>query len=278
MKRAGVMGWPVAHSRSPLVHGFWLREHRIDGEYLLLPVPPEELATSLRALPARGFAGCNLTIPHKEAALALVDCVDERAARIGAVNTIVVLPDGRLEGRNTDAFGFHANLVQTLPAWRAAAGPAVVLGAGGGARAVVIALIDAGAPEIRLVNRSAEHAAVLAAALGDRVSLHGWEARHDVLAGAALLVNATPLGQTGQPPLTLRLDALPDGAVVNDIVYVPLETQLLRAARQRGNPAVDGLGMLLHQARAGFAAWFGAMPEVTPALRQAVMADLARRQ
>jgi shikimate dehydrogenase len=269
------MGWPVAHSRSPLVHGFWLREHRIDGEYLALPVPPGDLARHLRALPAEGYAGCNLTIPHKEAALGIVDRVDERAARIGAVNTVVVLPDGRLEGRNTDAFGFHANLVQALPHWRADAGPAVVLGAGGAARAVVTALLDAGAPEIRLVNRSGPHAAALAAAHGVRVRCHGWEERAAVLAGAAFLVNTTPLGQAGQSPLVLSLDTLPDQAVVNDIVYVPLETALLTAARQRGNPAVDGLGMLLHQARPGFAAWFGVMPEVTAALRRAVVADLA---
>jgi shikimate dehydrogenase len=277
VKRAGVMGWPVEHSRSPLLHGFWLREHGIDGEYLPLPVPPEDLARSLRTLPERGFTGCNLTIPHKEAALAIVDRVEDQAARIGAVNTIVVLPGGKLEGRNTDAFGFAANLAQALPGWRAAAGPAVVLGAGGAARAVVTALIDSGAPEIRLVNRTAERAAALAAAQGKRVRRHDWDERNQVLAGAALLVNATSLGQTGQPPLELSLDALPHEAVVNDIVYVPLETPLLASARRRGNGVVDGLGMLLHQARPGFAAWFGVMPEVTPALRAALVADLARR-
>jgi len=277
VKRAGVMGWPVAHSRSPLLHGFWLKEHRIDGEYVLLPVRPEELALSLRGLAARGFAGCNLTIPHKEAALAIVDVVDAASARIGAVNTVIVRPDGALEGRNTDAFGFRENLRAAQPGWRAGAGPAVVLGAGGAARAVVAALLDDGACEIRLVNRSRDRAAALAAALGGPIEVVDWARRAEALAGAALLVNTTSLGQTGQPPLELALDALPKEALVNDIVYVPPETPLLAAARRRGNPAVDGLGMLLHQARPAFAAWFGVTPEVTPALRQAVVASLVKR-
>jgi len=277
MKRAGVMGWPVEHSRSPLLHGFWLKEHRIDGAYVLLPVRPEELAAALRGLAARGFAGCNLTIPHKAPALAIVDQVDATAARIGAVNTVIARPDGMLEGRNTDAFGFRENLRAAQPGWRAGAGPAVVLGAGGAARAVVAALLDDGAPEIRLVNRSRDRAAALAAALGGPIELVDWARRAAALAGAALLVNTTSLGMTGQPPLDLALDALPQAALVNDIVYVPLETPLLRAARGRGNPAVDGLGMLLHQARPAFAAWFGVTPEVTPALRQAMAASLASR-
>ena len=277
MKRAGVVGWPVEHSRSPALHGFWLKQYDIDGEYGLLPVKPEELAAALRSLAARGFAGCNLTIPHKQAALALVDRVDASARRIGAVNTIVVESDGSLDGYNTDAFGFHANLTAALPGWRADAGPAVVLGAGGAGRAIVAALLDNGAPEVRLVNRHRDRAAALAAALGGRIEVVDWARRADALAGAALLVNTTSLGMAGQPPLDLALDALPANAAVNDIVYVPMETPLLAAARRRGNPVVDGLGMLLHQARPGFAAWFGVMPEVTPALRQAVMAGLARR-
>ncbi len=277
MKRAGVMGWPVEHSRSPLLHGFWLKEHGIDGEYVLLPVRPGELAPSLRGLAAQGFAGCNLTIPHKGAALAIVDEVDAIAARIGAVNTVVIRPDGTLEGRNTDAFGFYSNLKTTLPGWGADAGPAVVLGAGGGARAVVAALLDNGAAEIRLVNRHRDRAVALAAALGGPIEAVDWARRADALAGAALLVNTTSLGMTGQPPLDLALDALPKAALVNDIVYAPLETPLLAAARRRGNPVVDGLGMLLHQARPAFAAWFGVMPEVTPALRRAMVASLVQR-
>ena len=275
MIRAGVMGWPVEHSRSPVLHRFWLRQHGIDGDYSLLPVPPEGLAMALRALPQCGFAGCNLTLPHKEAALAIVDEVDAVARRIGAINTIVVKPDGALEGRNTDIFGFLANLQLTEPGWRAATGPAVVLGAGGGARAVAAALADAGVAEIRVVNRNRERALALAAALGAPIRIVDWADRDNALAGAALLVNTTSLGMAGQPSLALALDALPGTAVVYDIVPVPPMTPLLIAARARGNPVVDGLGMLLHQARHGFAAWFGVLPEVTPALRMAVAATLS---
>lgn len=277
MIRAGVMGWPVEHSRSPELHGFWLEQYRIAGEYVLLSVPPERLEAALRALPTDGFAGCNLTLPHKEQALRLVDRADATARRIGAVNTIVVAADGTLEGRNTDAFGFHENLVTTVPGFRAAAGPAVVLGAGGAARAVVTSLLDQGTTEIRLLNRHRERAEALAAALGGPITVLDWKERAAALDHAALLVNATSLGQAGQPALALPLDVLPKGAVVNDIVYVPLETPLLAAARARGNSVVDGLGMLLHQARPAFAAWFGVMPEVTPELRRRIMASLAPR-
>jgi shikimate dehydrogenase len=277
MIRAGVMGWPVAHSRSPLLHGYWLEHHKIAGAYELMPVPPETLADALRALPTRGFAGCNLTLPHKEAALALVDRVDATARRIGAVNTIVVGADGTLEGRNTDAFGFRAHLAAAAPAWNAHRGPAVVLGAGGAARAVVAALLDDGVAELRLANRNRERAAALAASLGGAVTVVDWRKRADALAGASLLVNATSLGQSGQPPLDLALDALPESAVVYDIVYAPLLTPLLAAASARGNPTVDGLGMLLHQARPAFAAWFGVMPEVTPGLRARAVASLEGR-
>ncbi|HKW53968.1 MAG TPA: shikimate dehydrogenase [Stellaceae bacterium] len=271
------MGWPVEHSRSPLLHGFWLNQHKIDGDYRLLPVRPEDLRAALRDLATQGFAGCNLTVPHKQAALAIVDEVDAAAARIGAVNTVIVRRDGTLEGRNTDAFGFRENLRAAQPAWQAGTGPAVVLGAGGAARAVVAALLDDGAPAIRLVNRSHDRAGALASALGGPIEVIDWPRRYDALAGAALLVNTTSLGMTGQPPLDLALDALPRTAVVNDIVYAPLDTALLSAARRRGNLVVDGLGMLLHQARPAFAAWFGVMPEVTPALRQAVVASLVAR-
>jgi shikimate dehydrogenase len=276
MIRAGVMGWPVEHSRSPVLHRFWLRQYAIAGDYTLLPVPPEGLEAALRALPKRNFAGCNLTLPHKEAALAIIDEVEAVARRIGAVNTIVVRRDGTLEGRNTDAYGFLAHLQQTQPGWHAAAGPVVVLGAGGGARAVVAALMDAGVAEIRLVNRHRERATTLAAALSAPVRIVDWADRADALTGTALLVNTTSLGMAGQPSLTLALDALPETAVVYDIVPVPLITPLLAAAAARGNAVVEGLGMLLHQARHGFAAWFGVLPEVTPALRAAVVATLDR--
>jgi len=274
MIHAGVMGWPVEHSRSPALHGFWLRHYGIAGAYVKLPVPPEGLGAALRALPEKGFAGCNLTLPHKEAALAIIDHVDASARRIGAVNTIVVRTDRTLEGRNTDAFGFFANLHTGAPDWRADGGVAVVLGAGGAARAVVAALLDAGAPEIRLLNRHRARAESLAMALGGTIRVLDWDAREHSLAGAALLVNTTSLGMRGAPPLDLSLDALDPAAVVNDIVYVPLETPLLAAARRRGNTAVDGLGMLLHQARPAFAAWFGIMPEVTGELRRTIEATL----
>lgn len=273
-KIAGVMGWPVSHSRSPLLHGFWLDRYRLDGAYVPLAVRPERLAEALRALPALGFGGCNLAIPHKEAALALMDRLDPMAARIGAVNTVVVAGDGSLEGRNTDAYGFIEQLREARPQYRAAAGPAVVLGAGGAARAVVAALIGAGAPEIRLVNRTRRRAEALAAAFGGAIEVTDWARRAEALAGAALLVNATSLGMSGQAPLEIDLGALATSAVVYDIVYVPLETPLLGAARARGNATVDGLGMLLHQARPGFAAWFGIEPEVTAELRAAIEATL----
>ena len=273
---AGVMGWPIEHSRSPRLHGFWLERHGINGAYLPFPVAPDTLAEALRALPVLGLRGVNLTIPHKETALALCDDVADQAARIGAVNTIVVGADGRLAGSNTDAFGFIENIRQ-YSAWQAAAGPAVMIGAGGAARAVAVALIDAGVPALRIVNRTIARAEALAAALATpatAVSVHDWSDRAALLDGAALLVNTTSLGMHGQPPLDLELDALPADAVVNDIVYVPLETPLLRAAAARGNSVVDGLGMLLHQARPGFEQWFGVRPEVDDELRRFVLADL----
>jgi shikimate dehydrogenase len=270
-KIAGVMGWPVAHSRSPALHGFWLAEYGIDGAYVPLPVRPKDLWRALQALPLLGFAGCNLTIPHKKAALEVMDEIDVTAERTGAVNTVVVDRHGRLVGSNTDGFGFLEALRAAVPGWTAARGPAVVLGAGGAARGVVAALIDDGAPEIRLVNRTPARAAALVTELEGPVRVIAWHERAQSLAGAALLVNATSLGMEGQPPLELPLDPLPSDAVVNDIVYVPLETSLLAAARARGNPVVDGLDMLLHQARPGFAAWFGVEPKVTPALRAAVL-------
>jgi shikimate dehydrogenase len=226
----------------------------------------------LRALPALGFSGCNLTIPHKEAALAIVDRVDPVARRIGAMNCVVVAPDGSLEGQNHDAFGFAESIREAQPNWRADAGPIVVIGAGGGARAVLVSLIDQGAREIRLVNRTPARAAALQRDLGGPITALAWEKREDALAGAAMLVNTTNQGMVGTPPLDLALDALPPTALVSDIVYIPRETALLAAARKRGNPAVNGLGMLLHQARPAFRAWFGIMPDVTPELRAMIEA------
>jgi shikimate dehydrogenase len=275
---AGIMGWPVAHSRSPALHGFWLAEHGADGAYVPLAVPPDRLEQALRALPALGFRGCNLTIPHKQAALRVMDRIDPFAQRIGAMNTVIVAADGSLEGSNTDVFGFRENLREQAAGWRPAAGPAVVLGAGGSARSVIAALNAAGVSEIRLVNRTLDRAAVLArelAAPETGISVHPWDSRAEVLRGAGILVNTTSLGMDKEPPLDIDLSALPETAVVVDIVYVPLETGLLKAARRRGYRVVDGLGMLLHQGRPGFAAWFGAAPQVTPALRAAMLATFA---
>jgi shikimate dehydrogenase len=270
--RAGVIGWPVAHSRSPALHGFWLRRYRIDGSYERFAVPPPELGRFVRGLPAGGYRGANVTLPHKEEALALMDRLEPSARRVGAVNTIVVAGDGALVGSNTDGFGFVESLREGAPEFTLDAGPAVVLGAGGAARAIVAALVDGGAPELRLVNRSRERAEALAEAIGGPIRIFSWAERAQALDGAALLVNTTSLGMQGQSPLELDLARLPPEAVVNDIVYTPLETALLAAARRRGNRVVDGLGMLLHQARPGFAAWFGVEPEVTPELRRAVLA------
>jgi shikimate dehydrogenase len=274
---AGIMGWPVAHSRSPLLHGFWLDETGTDGAYVPLPVRPERIEQALRALPALGFRGCNLTIPHKQTALHIADWVEPLARRIGAVNTIVVAPDGTLEASNTDIFGFRENLREAAPHWDPGAGPAVILGAGGSARAVVAALTDAGVAEIRIVNRTLARAEILARDLGisaTRITVHPWSEVRNAQRHAGLLVNTTSLGMTGEPPLVLDL-SLPPTAPVVDIVYVPLETDLLSAARRRGNPTVDGLGMLLHQGRPGFEAWFGAVVRVTPELRAAIVATLA---
>ena len=298
---AGVIGWPVGHSRSPRLHGFWLDYHHIDGAYVPLPVHPGDFEVVLRALPRMGFRGANVTVPHKEAALALVDHVEPLAKRIGAVNTLVIRDDGSIEGRNTDAFGFIENLRHGAPGFSAIKGPAVVLGAGGAARAVVAALLDDGCPEIRLLNRTRERADELAVDLSPqaepelsvgsflgiagpisplggmvvtefppRVVVEDWDNRAAALSGATLLVNTTTLGMSGQAPLDLPLDALPREAVVTDIVYAPLLTDLLARAQARGNPVVDGLGMLLHQARPGFAAWFDVQPEVTAELRRFV--------
>jgi shikimate dehydrogenase len=267
---AGVMGWPVMHSRSPVLHGYLLSHHGLRGAYVPLAIPPERLAGALRGLAPLGFSGCNLTIPHKERALAVVDEIDPVARRIGAISCIAVREDGSLWGTNNDAFGFVENVRQQQPAWRADAGPAVVIGAGGGARAVAWSLADRGARDIRVVNRTPERAEALARDFGPPVTAVAWDDRHAALRDAAMLVNTTSQGMVGNAPLDLSLEGLPAHALVCDIVYVPLETPLLAAARQRGNPTVDGLGMLLHQARPAWRAWFGIDPEITPDLRATV--------
>ncbi|PWC32258.1 shikimate dehydrogenase [Azospirillum sp. TSO35-2] len=275
-KLAGVMGWPIGHSRSPRLHGWWLQHYGIDGAYVPLAVAPERAEQAIRALPALGFRGCNVTVPLKEIAFRTVDRLDDTARRMGAVNTIVVAEDGALEGGNTDGFGFLENLRAEQPDWTAERGPAVVVGAGGAARAVVVALLDAGAPEVRLINRTRTRAEELAADLAavgvtGAVTVVDWVSRETALDGVALLVNTTTQGMAGQPALDLSLRALPVSALVNDIVYVPLETPLLAEAGARGNPVAGGIGMLLHQARPGFKAWFGVEPQVTAELTRFVL-------
>ena len=259
---AGVMGWPVMHSRSPALHNYWFAQSRLAGTYVPLAIRPGDLESALRALAPLGFSGCNLTIPHKERALAIVDAVDPVARRIGAISCVVVRPDGSLSGTNNDCYGFVQNILQHHPDWRADRGPIAVIGAGGGARAVVYSLAERGARDIRVVNRTVERADALAREFGPPVYVIAWDERHRALEGAAMLVNTTSQGMVGQPPLDLDLGRLPTSALVCDIVYVPLDTPLLAAARLRGNRTVDGLGMLLHQARPAWHAWFGLEPQV----------------
>ncbi|WP_184042326.1 shikimate dehydrogenase [Roseospira visakhapatnamensis] len=272
---AGVIGWPIGHSRSPRLHGTWLAWYGIDGAYVPLPTPPDRADEALRALPALGLVGANVTVPHKERAFRACDTLTDRARRVGAVNTLSITEMGGLHGDSTDGFGFLENLRHGAPGWDVTRGPAVVLGAGGAARAVCAALLEAGAPAVRVLNRTVARAETLVADLdeGGVMTVAPLADAAAALIDAALLVNTTSLGMVGQPSLVLDLAPLPPDALVNDLVYAPLETPLLAAARARGNGVVDGLGMLLHQGRPGFQAWFGVDPEVTPALRRAVLDD-----
>lgn len=269
---AGLLGFPVAHSRSPVIHNHWLAQHGIPGRYVLFPVPPEKLEDAVRGLAALRMRGCNVTTPHKQAIFPLLDRVDDLARRIGAVNTVVVEQDGSLTGFNNDGNGFVQSLRDADPAWRPDSGPILVLGAGGAARAVVASLAAQGAREIRIANRTPGKAREIADAVGPMVQVVPWEQREDALDGIAALANATSLGTADKPPLAIALDRLPQRAVVGDLIYVPPETPLLAAARARGNVTVNGLGLLLNQARPAFKAWFGVMPEITPALRAAIQA------
>ena len=267
---AGVMGWPVMHSRSPMLHGYWFKRHNLAGTYVPLAIRPEGLVAALRALHPLGFAGCNLTIPHKERAMAIVDEVDTLAKSIGAISCVVVRADGSLSGTNNDCYGFIQNVRQEQPGWRPDVGPIVVIGAGGGSRAVCYGLAQEGAREIRLVNRTLARAKGIAEEFGGPIKALPWEQRHDALEGAAMVVNATSCGMVGQGALDLELDKLPKTALAADIIYIPLETPFLAAARKRGNPTVNGLGMLLNQGRPAWKAWFGIEPEVTAELRAMV--------
>jgi len=272
-RAACVIGWPVEHSRSPLIHNYWLRHYGIAGEYRREAVPPDKFAAFVVALAARGYVGANVTVPHKEAALALSQ-PDERACAVGAANTLWL--DGEtLRSTNTDVEGFLANLDAGAPDWDKALSKAVVLGAGGAARAVVYALVTRGVERLVLVNRTRARAELLREAFGTRVEVAGWEERNAALTDAALLVNTTTLGMQGQPQLGVEVGRLPPDAVVSDLVYAAARTPLIAAAQARGLRTADGLGMLLHQAVRGFALWFGKTPEVSPELRALLAADLA---
>jgi shikimate dehydrogenase len=276
MTRCFIIGHPVAHSRSPIIHGHWLAEHGLDGSYERVDVPPGAVAAFLDRIRSGEFAGGNVTVPNKEAVLPLLDHVGETARRMGAVNTIWV-EDGKLHGDNTDAFGFLAHLDDRVPGWDARTASALILGAGGAARAVVHGLVSRGVGRIILVNRSMARAEDLAAEFGAGVEARGRSEAAALVATSDLIVNTTSLGMQGQPPLDLDLAGLRPGTIVDDIVYVPLETALLAEARTRGGVPVDGLGMLLHQAIPGFERWFGVRPEVTPALRARLEADIPLR-
>ena len=280
MKRACVIGWPVEHSRSPAIHRYWLKQYGIDGAYEKEAVPPGEAESFLRALAEHGYVGANVTLPHKLAALQAADVADEAAYAIGAANTVWFDGAGRLNATNTDAAGFMANLNEQAPQWNASGQPALVIGAGGAARAILYALLQAGVEKTLLTNRTRERAGALAyyfgpmSAAANWIEIVDWKDRNRAVGECGLLVNATSLGMTGQKPLELDLAKLRDDAVVADIVYTPLVTPLIASARNRGRATVDGLGMLLHQAAPGFERWFGVRPEVTPELRQHVAVTL----
>ncbi len=269
---AGVIGHPVAHSRSPKLHGHWLRSYGLSGFYIPMDVVPADLEQVVRTLPKAGFVGANVTVPHKEAALRLADKASDRASVIGAANTLVFRPDGSIHADNTDGYGFLENLKSGAPDWNPKDGPAVVFGAGGAARAVISALADSGVPEILLSNRTRTRADHLKEEFGQRITVVDWVQAGNVIEEAELIVNTTSLGMTGQSELRVPLDGLQPGSVVTDLVYAPLKTRLLAEAEDAGCTTVDGLGMLLHQAVPGFERWFGVKPEVDDAARAAALA------
>ncbi len=268
---AGVIGSPVAHSKSPRLHTHWLKVHVLQGHYIPMDIVSDDLETALRTLPKLGFVGVNVTIPHKEAVMKIADIITDRAALIGAANTLIFRKDGKIHADNTDGYGFIENLRQNAPDWDPKAGPAAVLGAGGAARAVVASLLDVGVPEILISNRTRARAEALAQDFGARLTVVEWVQAGNMLEDASTIVNTTSLGMVGKPELRVPLDGLRAGQVVNDLVYAPLQTRLLREAQDMGCTVVDGLGMLLHQAVPAFERWFGVRPEVDAATRAAVL-------
>ena len=268
---AGVIGHPIAHSRSPQLHGHWLRKYAIKGHYVPMDIAPQDLESTIQMLPKMGFVGLNVTLPHKEAVLELADLVTDRAKLIGAANTLIFRKDGKIHADNTDGYGFMQNLLQSAPKWNPQAGPAMVLGAGGAARAVLASFIDIGVPEILLTNRTRERAEQLKADFGDKITVVDWAQAGNAMEGVNAVINTTSLGMVGKPEMRVPLDALAPGMLVSDLVYTPLQTKLLRAATDAGATAVDGLGMLLHQAAPGFERWFKVKPEVDDELRAVVL-------
>jgi shikimate dehydrogenase len=268
---AGVLGNPIAQSKSPRLHRHWLRKYGLLGDYVSLHVTEENLETVVRAMPKMGFVGANVTLPHKIAVMQFADQITDRATLIGAANTLTFKDDGKIIADNTDGYGFMANLKQNAPDWDPTSGPAVLLGAGGAARAIIVALADAGVTEILLTNRTRTKADALRAEFGTRIRVVDWVQAGNILEGAATVINSTSLGMTGNAALRIPLDGLTKGTLVTDIVYSPLRTRLLEEAETAGCTVVDGLGMLLHQGVPGFERWFGVRPEVDDKTRQAVL-------
>ncbi|MEH7829282.1 shikimate dehydrogenase [Gemmobacter denitrificans] len=268
---AGVIGHPVAHSRSPALHGFWLRRYGLQGHYIPLDIAPSDFEAGLRMLPRLGFVGVNVTLPHKENLLRIADIVTDRAALIGAANTVIFRKDGKIHADNTDGLGFIANLRQNAPDWQPKSGPAAVFGAGGAARAVVAALLEVGVQELRIANRTRLRAEGFRHDFGAKVVVYDWTQAGQMLEGATTVVNTTSLGMTGKADFTIPLDGMEPGALATDIVYTPLKTGFLIEAEARGARVVDGLGMLLHQAVPGFERWFGQRPTVDEETRRVVL-------
>lgn len=270
MIKAGVLGWPIEQSKSPLIHGHWLKKHSINGSYEKRAVAPEKLSTELEILRSNGWAGVNVTVPHKEAIFELADQITDRAFMIGAANTLT-FKDDKILADNTDGEGFLNNLLQWAPNWNVGSGPALVIGAGGAARAILYTLITAGVPEVFLVNRTRARAENLANHFGRKVTVANWNDAREISTHVATVINTTSLGMLGQEPLDFSCEGLRTDTLVTDIVYNPLETELLRSAKANGNPTVDGLGMLLHQAVPGFENWFDIRPSVDADLRTLIL-------
>ncbi len=268
---AGVIGSPIAHSKSPRLHRYWLKKYGLSGHYVPLDIATDDLDDAIRMLPKMGFVGVNVTIPHKERILSIADLVTDRAALIGAANTLIFRKDGKVHADNTDGYGFIENIRQTQPSWAPASGPAAVFGAGGAARAILVSLLEVGVPEIRLSNRTRSRAEALRNEFGNKITVVDWVQAGNMVDGAATVVNASSLGMDGKGEFRVPMDALAPSTLVTDIVYTPLKTKLLQMAEDRGCLTVDGLGMLLHQAVPGFERWFGKRPEVDDALRNIVL-------